>query len=191
MENELNLENVEPKATFEVQTNELNFDAPKSSSGGTKDYEKLENLPSINGVELVGNKTTEDLKIEIPKVVLSNHYNKDETDELLANKEDKRVYVDGEVDFNPNNGAVSFRGWRTENPYQVIDEANKKGHPAILRVHLYVNNSYMENLYMLQSIYSDSWWGKFKFFLGFVDDVSFAYLRVNQSGSTTIGLKQF
>ena len=63
MENELNLENIEPKATFELQTNELNFDAPKSSGGGTKDYEKLENLPSINDVELKGNKSLEELGI--------------------------------------------------------------------------------------------------------------------------------
>ena len=63
MGNELNLENIEPKATFELQTNELNFDAPKSSGGGTKDYEKLENLPSINDVELKGNKSLEELGI--------------------------------------------------------------------------------------------------------------------------------
>ena len=63
MENELNLENVEPKATFESQTNELNFDAPKSSGGGTKDYEKLDNLPSINNEKLIGNKTLEELGI--------------------------------------------------------------------------------------------------------------------------------
>lgn len=63
MENELNLENVEPKATFETQTNELSFDAPKSSGGGTKDYEKLENLPSINNEKLIGNKTLEELGI--------------------------------------------------------------------------------------------------------------------------------
>lgn len=35
----------------------------ESVSGGTKDYEKLENKPSINSVELVGNKTFEELGI--------------------------------------------------------------------------------------------------------------------------------
>lgn len=64
MGDELNLENIESKATFEPQTNELNFDAPKSSSDGTKDYKKLENKPSINGVELVGNKTSEELNLQ-------------------------------------------------------------------------------------------------------------------------------
>ena len=33
---------------------------------GTNDYEELINKPSINGVELVGNKTTSDLGIDIP-----------------------------------------------------------------------------------------------------------------------------
>ena len=32
--------------------------------GGTKDYEKLKNKPSINGVVLVGNKTSADLGID-------------------------------------------------------------------------------------------------------------------------------
>ena len=38
------------------------------STGGSKDYEELENKPSINNVELVGNKTTSDLGIVIPTV---------------------------------------------------------------------------------------------------------------------------
>ncbi len=37
-------------------------------SGGTIDYEELENLPKINNVELKGNKTTSDLGINIPTV---------------------------------------------------------------------------------------------------------------------------
>lgn len=115
--------------------------------------------------------------------------------EMLAfledEKEDKQVYVDANVNFNTSTGAVSLRNWVTENPYQVIDEANKKGNPAILRVHLYVSDRYMETLYMTQSIYSDTWWGNFKYFLGFVDDQSFAYLRITQNGSTTLNLKQF
>lgn len=34
---------------------------------GTKDYEKLRNKPSINGIELIGDKTTLDLKIQEDK----------------------------------------------------------------------------------------------------------------------------
>lgn len=36
--------------------------------GGTTDYELLDNLPSINGVQLVGNKTTSELGIEMPSI---------------------------------------------------------------------------------------------------------------------------
>lgn len=39
-----------------------------TNEGGSKDYEELENKPSINNVELVGNKTTSDLGIVIPTV---------------------------------------------------------------------------------------------------------------------------
>lgn len=33
-------------------------------SGGTSDYEKLKNKPQINSVELIGNKTTSELKLQ-------------------------------------------------------------------------------------------------------------------------------
>lgn len=36
----------------------------EKNPGGTVDYSKLENKPEINGVELEGNKTTDDLKIQ-------------------------------------------------------------------------------------------------------------------------------
>lgn len=39
-----------------------------TSTGGSRDYEELDNKPSINNVELVGNKTTSDLGIVIPTV---------------------------------------------------------------------------------------------------------------------------
>ena len=34
-----------------------------TGGGGTSDYNKLVNKPSINGVTLLGNKTTQDLKL--------------------------------------------------------------------------------------------------------------------------------
>lgn len=37
------------------------------SNSGTRDYEKLRNKPQINGVELIGNKSLEDLGIEVDK----------------------------------------------------------------------------------------------------------------------------
>lgn len=42
---------------------------PSSTTPGTTDYRELRNLPSINGIELFGNKTTDDLKIKIPTKV--------------------------------------------------------------------------------------------------------------------------
>lgn len=44
--------------------------ARQVGAGGTSDYEDLENKPSINGVELIGDKSTEDLHIEIPEFQL-------------------------------------------------------------------------------------------------------------------------
>lgn len=38
--------------------------APPTAQIGTKDYEELENKPQIESVELIGNKTFEDLGLE-------------------------------------------------------------------------------------------------------------------------------
>lgn len=50
---------------------EIELLSPMREGGGTgtNDYNQLENKPSINGVELVGNKTTEELGIDIPSKV--------------------------------------------------------------------------------------------------------------------------
>lgn len=56
-----------------------------TSSGGTTDYEQLENLPKINGVELLGDKSTSELGIEIPDI--SNYYTKEEVDNIVGNIE--------------------------------------------------------------------------------------------------------
>lgn len=44
-------------------------------SGGTSDYNSLENKPSVNGIELIGNKTTEELGLNVD---LSNYATKEE-----------------------------------------------------------------------------------------------------------------
>lgn len=54
------------------------------------DYDKLENKPSINGVELVGDKTTEDLGIDIDTSHLAT---KEEVQEGLEEKQDKGDYA--------------------------------------------------------------------------------------------------
>lgn len=45
-------------------------DSVSGGGGGTSDYSKLSNKPSINGVTLLGNKTTHDLKLETTYTVV-------------------------------------------------------------------------------------------------------------------------
>lgn len=44
----------------------------KSGGGGTTDYTQLENKPKINNVELDGNKTSEDLGLEVPIYIITD-----------------------------------------------------------------------------------------------------------------------
>lgn len=55
------------------------------STGGTTNYLELANKPKINNVELTGNKTLEDLGINIPD--LENYYTKDAVNEALNKKQ--------------------------------------------------------------------------------------------------------
>ena len=55
------------------------------STGGTTNYLELANKPKINNVELTGNKTLEDLGINIPD--LENYYTKDMVNEALNKKQ--------------------------------------------------------------------------------------------------------
>ena len=69
-ENELLISNEKPQASFDNEENQLSFDAPYTPTSGSNNYEELDNLPSINNVPLIGNKTTEELGIEA-----DNNYN--------------------------------------------------------------------------------------------------------------------
>ena len=62
-ENELLISNEKPQASFDNEENQLSFDAPYTPASGSNNYEELDNLPSINGVPLIRNKTTEELGI--------------------------------------------------------------------------------------------------------------------------------
>lgn len=64
MNYELNFENNEPQVLFENTTNNIQFQAPQNVVGGTTNYKALSNKPKINGVELVDNKTLEELGIK-------------------------------------------------------------------------------------------------------------------------------
>ena len=64
MNYELNFENDKPQISFENTTNTIQFQAPQNVVGGTTNYKALSNKPKINGVELVDNKTLEELGIK-------------------------------------------------------------------------------------------------------------------------------
>lgn len=64
----LNSNTIHFNASF--STNNHGFSTVKDQSGnpeGTNNYEKLSHKPKVNGVTLVGDKSTEELNIDIPK----------------------------------------------------------------------------------------------------------------------------
>ena len=66
MEREITLKKEFDEETINLSTEEKEevcINLEKEVTGGTSDYEKIKNKPSINGVELIGDKTTEDLGI--------------------------------------------------------------------------------------------------------------------------------
>ena len=68
------------------------------STGGTTNYLELANKPKINNVELTGNKTLEDLGINIPD--LENYYTKDMVDEAFLTKTNTTSFTPT-GDYNP------------------------------------------------------------------------------------------
>lgn len=105
MNNELSFENDKPQVSFESTIVDLDFQAPQNVVGGTTNYNGLSNKPKINGVELIDNKTLDDLGIQpignyaseeyvqeqvdninIPEVDLSNYYTKEDIDGLPSNR---------------------------------------------------------------------------------------------------------
>lgn len=64
MNDELNFENNKPQVSFGNTTENIQFQAPQNVIGGTTNYKALSNKPLINGVELIGDKSLEDLGIK-------------------------------------------------------------------------------------------------------------------------------
>lgn len=88
-----------------------------SSGGGTSDYNSLQNRPSINGIQLTGNKTTSDLKIVVPTKVselandanyvqTSDVYDKTQIDAKMATKLRTTDIIDGGIPFFNKGGAL-------------------------------------------------------------------------------------
>lgn len=69
--------------------------------GGTSDYEDLENKPSINGVTLEGNLTTEDLDINVPIESISVNGTEVTPDENKNVDLDVPVITYGTTDLTP------------------------------------------------------------------------------------------
>ena len=82
-------ENKDKVLVTDVEGNITTQNKEDFEGGGTSDYKDLENKPSINGVELIGNKTSGDLKM----------YTQEEVDYMLADKMDK-PYVPIEITDN-------------------------------------------------------------------------------------------
>lgn len=80
--------------TVEIKKNVNNIDVSVEKKGGTLNYNELENKPSINGVELVGNKTTADLGIEVDT---SNLATKDEIPTKTSQLENDSLFIDGNI----------------------------------------------------------------------------------------------
>lgn len=89
------------------------------STGGTTNYLELANKPKINNVELTGNKTLEDLGINIPD--LENYYTKDVINEELNKKQNTLIAGDN---ITINGNTISAKG---EQPifYIYIDKSTQ------------------------------------------------------------------
>ena len=68
------------------------------NTGGTNDYERLINQPSVNGQTLIGDKKTEDLKIAFSKTTAEWNENRD----LVSIKNAVYIYTDYKTVGNVN-----------------------------------------------------------------------------------------
>ena len=96
------------------------------STGGTTNYLDLINKPKINNVELTGNKTLEDLGINIPD--LENYYTKDTVNEALNKKqntltagENITISEDNVISANVSGGTDSNAVYTYYAPYSDED----------------------------------------------------------------------
>ncbi|MBS5588701.1 MAG: hypothetical protein KHX14_07810 [[Clostridium] spiroforme] len=82
LDKNLGLENKDKVLVTDEEGNVITQNKEDFEGGGTTDYNGLTNKPSINGIELSGNKTSGDLKM----------YTQEEVDYMLADKMDKPYY---------------------------------------------------------------------------------------------------
>ena len=92
-------------------------------SGGTSDYVDLTNKPSINSVELVGNKTLEDLGISMPNV--SGVYENSSTKPFVFDGKKKGIYFfrtayDSQFYFKFKSSDTSAKSYSSESVIWLI-----------------------------------------------------------------------
>lgn len=97
------------------QTFSVKFGNKSGGGGGTSDYEQLDNLPKIEGVTLIGNKSASDLGLalssDIPDV--SDFVTDSEMQTALADKADK-----SEIPTVPTNVSA----FNNDSGYQTSDD---------------------------------------------------------------------
>lgn len=104
MENKIKLTNIEPQKVDLTNSKTINI-----VQSGTSNYEELENKPSINNVELTGNKTLDEMGIQ-PKgeYAFSNEIPTNVSE--LNNDSDyaTKEYVDNAIASIVNGNEVSY-----------------------------------------------------------------------------------
>ena len=82
----------------------------KKEDQDTKDYEKLDNLPKINNVELKGNKTTSNLGINAENVMMSDDVTsvEDALDEINARVGANSVVKNDRIDLSGYDGTNQY-----------------------------------------------------------------------------------
>lgn len=114
-------------------------------NGGTTDYNKLRNKPTINGVEVVGELTSEDLNIKIPDV--SGFATKEE----LLVKADKSQLPTKTSQLTNDSGFItelpSLEGYalKTDIPTKISAFENDKGYITSSSLNGYATTEYVNN----------------------------------------------
>lgn len=115
-------------------------------NGGTTDYNKLRNKPTINGVEVVGELTSEDLNIKIPDV--SGFATKEE----LLVKADKSQLPTKTSQLTNDSGFItelpSLEGYalKTDIPTKTSQLTNDKGYITSSSLNGYATTEYVNNV---------------------------------------------
>lgn len=161
-ESELQFNNEEPQATFEDVSNKLSFEAPNTNLD--MNYNNASNKPQINGVELIGNKTTEDLGIvgtSMTEIEVST--NPEEPTDISQYFEKSGTYVaknTGILDFEGIATPIAKGGFFTVQNFK--DDASKFGVEVpdeynVLMVSLFVYNGEIAEEVLLKRIGLDEW----------------------------------